>query len=302
METDREVTALHDAAVAAQTACDYVELERCARGIIQRSEAIGDQHGLAWGYHFEGGALFQRNDGEAAVRAYRKALDLFVELDDRAGAALVAVSLGAVALDVYLDVDEARRLYDRAMPAIRESGDKRRLAICLGNLGEIARLEGHPRQAIDYATEALTLFKDLDEPAQVGWQLTNVAHYHALLRHDGLALENLRAAYVELSREPIPRWIAWYFDVWFILAVEFEHWEDAATLLGFTDRYRDDKNVPRMQAMLPWFSLPVECLAKRARMDKTLDDRRSAGENLSLSQAHKLVETITCRDIPPQRP
>jgi tetratricopeptide (TPR) repeat protein len=239
-----------------------------------------------------GGAYFQRNDGDASVRAYHKALDLFNLLGKEGDAALVAASLGAIALDVHLDVGEARRLYDQAIPVIRKSGDKRRLAICLGNLGEIARLEGHATQALEHAAEAIELFRDLGEPAQLAWQLTNIGHYHALRRDYAAAAENLRSAYGELSKQPTPRWIAWYFDVWFILAAEFERWDVAASLLGFTDRYRDEHDAPRMQGMFPWFTLPVERLAKRSREDSTLYDVRAEGEHLTLSQAQALTETL----------
>jgi tetratricopeptide (TPR) repeat protein len=293
METDRESDALRAAAAAALNASDCFALVRCARDLIEHCEASGDKLGLGWGYYFAGGAHFQRNDGSAAVRAYRKALELFNELDERLAGALVMVAIGAVVLDIDLDVDEARQLYDRAIPVIRGSGDKRRLAVCLGNLGEISRLEGHPAQAIEHATEALALFRHLDEPAQIGWQLTDIAHYHALRRDYAAAVDNLRAAHIELSKQPIARWIAWYFDVWFILAAEFERWEIAASLLGFIDHYRDANEVPRMQAMLPWSSLPVERLAERARAHEHLFDLRIAGEALTLPEAQALTESLS---------
>jgi len=286
-----EARPLYDAATAAQTAADYLTLARLARKIIALCEGNGDKLGLAWGQYFAAAAQFQRNDGSGAARSYRQAEELFTELGDRMGMARCMLGLAAVALDINLDVAEARRLYDLAVPIVRESKDKRRLGIVLGNLGEICRMEGDYDRALRYAEEAVTIFREIGDSAYAGWQYTSMGHYHLLRREYAAAIESMHASYPELLKDPIPRWFAWYFDVWFIIAAALDRWELAARLLGFVNRYRDDHSTPRLQGTLPWLSRPIERLSEHIAEDR-LSELFIEGESLSLEQARALVADV----------
>jgi tetratricopeptide (TPR) repeat protein len=291
MEHGHEESSLYNAAVAAQEAADYLTLARIAGEIVARCSASGDKLGLAWGYYFSAAAHFQRNDGTAAERAYRKAEELFTEIGNRQGIARSMLGRAAVALDINLDAAEARGLYDAAVPIVRELGDKRRLAIALGNLGEVYRLEGEGARALRSAGEAVALFREVNDPAAAGWQLASMGHYHLLRRDYAAALESMRASYPEIVRDPIPWCFAWYFDMWFIIVAALGRWELAARLLGFANHYRDIHSAPRMQGIFPWFSAPVEALHKSLEDDR-FNELLAQGESLSVEQAQALVEAV----------
>lgn len=286
-----DVRELHNAAAAAQAAADYLALADLARRMIELSEKNGDALGLAWGSYFAAAALYQRNDGPAATREYRRARELFEKIQNREGAARSMLGMAAVAIDIDVDVDEGRRLYDLAVPIIRELGDERRLAIVLGNLGEICRLEGSTAKAEQYSEEALDLFQDIGDSASAGWMLCNIAHLRLLHRDEIGALESMQDAYEELEQNPVPRWVAWYFDTWFIIAAALGHWEKAAQIYAFVNRYRDEHSAPRYQGILPWFSSPVEQLSQNIDAEQ-LSQLFDAGETLTVETANKLVFEI----------
>jgi hypothetical protein len=182
-------------------------------------------------------------------------------------------------------------LYEASAPVIREFGDPLHLAIALGNLGEICRLEGDYRSALANAEESLAIFRSLDDADDTVWQLTAIAHYRFALRQHAPAIAAMAAAYDLLRVDPNPRWLAWYFDVWFLIAAGLERWEAAAELLAFTDKYRDEQNQPRVQAMLPWLSTPKERLAREFSQER-YDELVAAGEALTIETAQHLAESI----------
>lgn len=281
IERDDASAGLFSAAVAAQESADYLTLARIARKLIALSETNADRKGMAWGQYFLGAAHFQRNDGRPAERSYHKALELFTAEGDREGAARATLGLAAVALDCDVDGPLARALYEEAIPIVRALGDKRRLAIALGNFAEVMRLEGDVRLALKYAEESLAIFRTIGDEASIGWQLTNVAHLQLLRRNYGTAVERMREAYDALRRQPTSREIALYFDVWFIILSALQKWELAAKLLGFTNLYRDRTNCPRMPGILPWFSRPVERLSENLSPDR-LSELMIEGEALKI--------------------
>ena len=101
----------------------------------------------------------------------------------------------------------------------------------------------------------------------------------------------MASAYDLLRFEPNPRWLAWYFDTWFLIAAGLGRWDAAAQLLAFTDKYRDEQNQPRLQAMLPWLSTPKERLARELSHERH-DELVAAGEALTIETAQRLAESI----------
>jgi tetratricopeptide (TPR) repeat protein len=280
---------LHDRAVAAWYSDDYETLETLSKEMIRAGQSRADAPQLALGYSFAGHACIHREDPQGAHDAYGRALNLFAELGDELGVARVQMSLGVVALELDLDVAEARRLYDIAVPVVRASGDRQRLAIALANLAEIFRQEGDYRQAMGSAHESLEIFREIGDTTYVGWQLFTIAHIQSLVREYPQAIESLRAAFRELRKTENARWLAMYFDIWIILAVELKADECAARLLGFTEEMRAQKKAPRLRGMLPWFLPHMERLSKRISED-TLLALRTEGATLTLDQAQALTD------------
>lgn len=282
---------LHDAARAAQRTGNSRSLERIARKLIALAETTGDQQHLGLGHYYLGSAHFWRGDGRNASAAYATALEIFTRAGDKAGIARVQIAVAAVAVDIDLDVEKAHALYERALSFVRELDDEIFLAVALGNFAEVCRLEGAYAPAIRHAGEAAEVYERLERFAQAGTQLATIAHVHALRRDYVRAVETMQRAWEMLRREENPRFLAWYFDIWFLIAAGLDRWETAARLLGFLNHYRDASNARRLQGILPWFSSPVERLSKELSVERA-HELILEGESLSPDAAQRLVESI----------
>lgn len=288
---DEAARALETRARAARLENDDALLERLGGEMIALGESSGDTEAIAWGNYHLGVALTHLNRGSEAERANLAALDLFTALGDRFAAARVMMNLAMTELDINLNAVKARRLYEEAIEIIRETGEPIRLAIALGNLAEIMRLEADYRGAIRTARESLGHFLEAADLGGAATQWITVAHCQALLRDYTLSAESMRAAFECLRQDPDARWMALYFDTWVVIAARLGHVESAAQLLGFADLYRFDKSVRRLQGMLPWLSSAKERIARELSDDR-LHELTLAGEAMTLEQAQALAETI----------
>jgi tetratricopeptide (TPR) repeat protein len=286
-----EANALLEAARDARIASDFMLLERISRELIVLGASSESPEAEAFGLYHLGIALSNLNHGTEAATATRRAIHLYEAAGDRFSAAKAMMNLGSIELDNEGNAGEARRLYEASEPVVREFGDPLNLAIALGNLGEICRLEGDYRRALGNAEESLSLFRTLDDTDNIVWQLTAIAHYRFALRQPEAAIEAMDAAHALLFVDPNPRWMAWYFDTWFVIAAGLNRWDEAAELLAFTDKYRDEQNQPRLQAMLPWISTPKERLARQMSHERQ-DELIAAGEALTIETAQRLTESI----------
>ena len=110
-------------------------------------------------------------------------------------------------------------------------------------------------------------------------------------REQSEAIAILHDAYRELELDMSPYWIAWYFDLWVIIAAKREHWETVARLLAFVDKLRSEKSVPRSAGILPWMSAPMEYLATSITQER-LHELFNEGEELTVEDARGLVAEI----------
>jgi tetratricopeptide (TPR) repeat protein len=296
MDLQERFSDLRDAGARAMDAADYRALRTAGRDLNELGEANGDALIVAWGEYFGGVALIYNNEGGAANRSLRRALNVFRERGERVMAARTMINLAMIESDINLDGSAARRLLEEAAPAIREEGDLKRLAILFGNLGEICRLEGDYDAALRHARESERLFREAGDSGRLVWQLVDIAHYLSLRREYAAAIESLHAAFAELSREFRPRWVAWYFDVWVIIAAKLERWETAARLLGFVDRWRSEQNVPRLQLMLPSLSVPIERMGSIIAQDR-LHELFLEGEELTIEGAQALTTGVRVEPV-----
>jgi tetratricopeptide (TPR) repeat protein len=276
---------------AAWDCADFELLERTGRELIARGEAESDGNARALGYRYLGAARIAYSDEPGAKAALYSALQQFSELGDTVGAANVMMSLATLAIELRMDVSEARGLSEEALSMQRAAGKRDRIAVALGNLGEVYRQEGDYRRAIASATEALGIFLEIEDHARAGWQLTNIAHLHVLRRDDEKAFDFLRKAYEELHLGDNAKWFALYFDVWFMLATRLERWEIAALIQGFLDKYRDEHRVPRLLGLFPWYAPSVERLHEHLP-DARYDELNERGAELSLEEAYALTANI----------
>jgi len=280
-------------AQAARNASDFLLLERVARELIAVGDRDAGNRARADGYYHLGLALTNQNRTTEATVATRTAIELYGELGDRFAVARTTQNLAIIALEYENDAVTARALFDASLPAIREFGTPTNLAISLGNLSEICRLEGDYRGALSRAQEALAIFRSLGDASNVTWVLADIAHYQLLLRQTAEAIASMTQAFEPLMESENPRWAAWYFDVWFLIAARLGQYDVAATLLGFTDKCRDEENQPRTQAIMPWFSEARERLARELSAER-IDELLDKGETLTIESAYALaVERLT---------
>lgn len=283
---------LRAAAAAAGSASAARELEEISRELIARCEEAGDDAELAYAYGYLGAALRLRNEGAGAKAAYRRSHDLYVKLGDRLGCARGLVAMGLVAADIELDFAAARRLYDEALPIVRESDDRRLLAVLLGNLTEVLRLETNYASAIRTATEAIALFRELGDRSCVAWQLIDLAHCLFVRRDRKGAVDSMREAYANLRLDDGDvRRLAEYFDVWFIMAAEMGAWTTAARLLGFTYALRDENNLVQSPSLLPWNSRPREQISLHLD-DEEFNELLHEGAGYSVEAANALTDAL----------
>lgn len=275
----------------ANDAGDYSELERLAQELLETSELMRDRAGIAAAHRYLGNARVVRRDVEGAEREYRLAQDLHESLGDSVGVATCQLSLGNLELELRMNVIEARRYIEEALPTIRAFGQAQHLAIALGLLGEIARLEGDYDLSMMLSGEALDIFEDIGDRTRAGAELLDIAHCR-LLKHDYESAKSvLELAYAHLEAVSNPLRIATYFDLWFMYAVSIGRFEDAAALYGFVETYRARRSVPRLLNLMPWFSQAVEVLAMQLPADE-MDGARARGGVLSLEQARALAAEV----------
>ena len=293
MDQKSRAEELKSAGAAALSAAQYETLERIGHELVQLGQASGEMRDIAHGYNLIGNARLQNGDGPAAEEAYRRTLKIYQNLGDEARVAVILMNLGIVAIEINLDVAEGRRLYDQALPIMRRINEKT-LALALGNAAEISRLEGDFTQAIAYAQESYDLFLQQSEPERAAWQLVNLAHYHSLRREYAAAKELMQRAFETLRTARNTAWVAAYFDTWFLMSTELHAWESAARVLGFVDRYRQEKKVPRLRGVLPWYLTALERLRKQLS-EHELRALQEEGSAMQLLEVQTMLEKVDVR-------
>ena len=272
----------------AQLRADFATVERLAHELASRCSALGDSIGQGDAYAYLGGALVARNEGRGARAAYLRARELYESAHDLLGVARALNGLAHIALDIDLNLNEARRFLDESLPIARASGDRRLVGMILGNLCEAQRFEGDYGRAIRSATEALKVLDSIGDAPRAAWQLVNIAHCQFLRRERHEAVSTMRKAYEYLTRASYDaRMVAWYFEVWFIIAAGYGQWRTAALILGFVNQLRADKGLVRLQVLLPWLSGPTEELWRQLS-GETVAQLFAEGAALSMEEAEAL--------------
>jgi tetratricopeptide (TPR) repeat protein len=290
-ELPEAARALIERAREARATADDAELDRVAREIVALGAAQGDDEVVAWGNYNLGVALYRMNRGDEAAAANRAAYEHFKRAGKDLDAAKALMNLATVELAINVNTAEARRLYEESIGLIRGSGDRVLLAISLGNLAELLRLENDYKEAIATARESIALHLEIGNFGNAAMQYAIVAHCQSLLRDFHAAVASMREGFAYLRQQLYPRWVAEFFDTWAIIASGRGDLERSATLLAFVDRYRFEHSVRRLQSMLPWLSDPRERIA-REFTDTDSAELTATGEALSVEQAQALAETL----------
>ena len=280
--------ALHAAARAALAASDFASLERIAHELEKSGLSAGDQRDVGFGHYYLGATHFWRGDRGAAEEEYRKALEVFTSVQDREGIAEVLVARAAIPLHFDLDAETTRHRYEAALPAVRQTGEPKLLAIALGRLGEACHYSADYESALAYAMESANTFLALDVPASAGVQFVNVAHVHTLRREYAAARDAMRRARDCLWQKPTTRRVAYYLEMSVTFTAALHQWEAAARLLAFVNRYRYEHDIPR-SALPPWFTGNVERISNQFAAERLAELERE-GEALTLEDVPGIIE------------
>ena len=102
-----------------------------------------------------------RKRTDEAETSYRKAVDLFLSVNDAGGVAGASGNLGTLYLEAGR-LAEAGDEFNTALDAAREAGDKRAIAMQMRNLAVLAHASGETVAACEGLRRSLALCMEID--------------------------------------------------------------------------------------------------------------------------------------------
>ena len=139
---------------------DFQGAIHSARRAIANAESRGARSLVAEGLHLEGRAQFQLGDTTEAAANYERAAQIFRELDDREGQALVERSQ----CSLLRQLGESERAYQtgqRALATFRDMGNQRHALIQLNNLANILYDQNRLNEAAALYEEVRVLAREV---------------------------------------------------------------------------------------------------------------------------------------------
>jgi tetratricopeptide (TPR) repeat protein len=154
-------------------ATEHVCLQLQTWGAWQRTERL-IQEALVWvrsdsdfaakSYHELGNLSYRRGHYDQALDWYRKSLEIFEALGDRAGVASSHGQLGVVAQERG-DYDQALDRYRKSQETFEALGDRTGMARSYHQLGNVAYVRGDYDQALDWYRNSLEITEALGDHA-----------------------------------------------------------------------------------------------------------------------------------------
>jgi predicted ATPase len=167
-----------------------------ARG-LEQADVAPEVRGAA--LNAAGGAAWFVGDHERALALFQEGLEIFREIDDRAGTAMMLTRLGPPLLEAGR-VEEAERLVKEAVSINRELGRRDELALSLSILGGAAYDRGDFEKANELLEESAALAREISDSWQLVWDLHNLADL-ALRRDDPARASSLGCQALSLACE-----------------------------------------------------------------------------------------------------
>jgi len=125
----------------------------------------------------EGDSLRKRQEMDAAMRRYRRALALYRRAGDREGRADAKNEIAI--LYAFRDQrDRALAELEEALRLYRDLGRRAEEAKCLNNIAILHKRSGDYERALDTYEDALRIFRELGDDARLAATLSNVALVH----------------------------------------------------------------------------------------------------------------------------
>jgi tetratricopeptide (TPR) repeat protein len=128
----------------------------------EQAHVSGSGRHLAKSYNLLGVLYYKKGDLTKALAYHRKALSIRSSIGDKSGMALSETNLGNIYTDLQL-FERAEKAYANALAFHRESGDSKRAADCLVNIGVMKQILHQNQEAFDHYVQALQLTEGSDE-------------------------------------------------------------------------------------------------------------------------------------------
>ncbi|MBV6622711.1 MAG: tetratricopeptide repeat protein [Rivularia sp. (in: Bacteria)] len=122
----------------------------------------------------------EANQLESALQSWKQALQIYREINDRAGVGDVLNNLG-LAYHRLGDSKKAIDFLQQSLPIAKKLGDRAGVGNALNNLGLAYRRLGDFKKAIEYHKQALVIFKELGDRVSLSMILGNLGGSYAKL-------------------------------------------------------------------------------------------------------------------------
>ena len=116
-----------------------------------------------------------QDDYAPARSALDEALAVARDAGDTFHAAMALHHLGLIALEADRDLDTAWSLNEQSLALFQQFGNRRMMAVVLGNMGRVARARGDAAQARGLLIESVTALDDVGDPGPIPQMLYTLA-------------------------------------------------------------------------------------------------------------------------------
>jgi tetratricopeptide (TPR) repeat protein len=161
-------------AEAAEALSDYERQRAAAARAVEKGHGRGARLLVAQGRVWEGLALWNLGEPDAAASAYEEARRLYAEAGDSGGAARV-LRLLAYTLAHRGRLAEAQAMYETALASFREIGDRRGIQWAQSGLALLLQDQGELARARELLEEALAASREAGDRPAVARALQNLA-------------------------------------------------------------------------------------------------------------------------------
>jgi tetratricopeptide (TPR) repeat protein len=152
---------------------DFPSELKATQEALRRAEQSGSRHLIARARLLEGRSYFNQGQLKSAEQSLEIARKTFIEVGDRAGAALALNSLGSVMADMH-DLPRAEQMYREAMSVNEQIGARRAMSGSLNNLGIVLKDQRRFGEARAAYERALSIQREIGDKNWVAIALSNI--------------------------------------------------------------------------------------------------------------------------------
>jgi serine/threonine-protein kinase len=162
-----------EAAQASSALGDFPNELESTQDALRRAEHSGSRHLIARARLLEGRSYFNQGQLANAEKSLEIARQTFIDVGDRAGAALALSSLGSVVADMH-DLPRAERMYREAIAVNEQIGNRRSLSGAMNNLGILLKDQRRFDEARAFYERALAIQREIGDKNWTAIALSNI--------------------------------------------------------------------------------------------------------------------------------